>query len=303
MCSRPWGLGVVATHGGESVIQIDQGRDEFTTGSRFELGSITKTMVGFLLADAVAVGECTLQTTMGEVLGEDAGPVAGTTLLQLATHTSGLPRLPVTLDPSDPDNPYADLDLAGLLSGLRSVGPLVAGQELYSNFGFMLLAHLLERLAGQEFEELLQERLLQPAGMTNTTTLPPAEGRLVGYRQGLPTPWWTGLPGAGRVSSTLDDMRAYLQAALHPEQISERFAAAMHLATSPHTESGSTGLAWQHQGGGWWHNGGTYGFHTFCCIFRPNSSAVFMVANAGGRAELDSTGFSVITKLANNQLP
>lgn len=301
---RAWGLGVLAEHGGSSVVQIDEGKDEFTAYSRFELGSITKTMVAALLGDAVGRGECSLDTTVGELLGGRVGSVSGTTLLQLATHTSGLPRLPVGYKPSDRSDPYADLDVEGLLTGLAALGPLTPGQRRYSNLGFILLALLLERITSADFEPLLQERLLRPVGMANTTTQLPAEGRLIGYRKGLPTPWWTGLPGAGGVTSTLEDMGAYLRAVLTPEQVSDRFAAAMDLATRLHLEGkAAMGLAWMHQGGGWWHNGSTYGFHTFACIFRPTSSAVFLVANAGEpRAKLDRTGFRIITKLARGQI-
>src|SRR5580692_12620448 len=59
--------------------------------ARFEIGSVTKTMTATLLASLVGDGVVALDDEIGRWL--DAGPNAGITLEQLATHTSGLPRL------------------------------------------------------------------------------------------------------------------------------------------------------------------------------------------------------------------
>lgn len=301
---RPWGLGVVAVHGGEATTQIAPGADPFTTASLFEVGSLTKTVTGFLLADAVLAGECSLATTAGEVVGDEAGPCAGTTLLELATHTSGLPRLPADMAPSDPTNPYADIGRAELLAGLAKVPPLEPGPVAYSNLGFTLLGLLLAEVTGTPYEELLQERLCGPLGLTSTTTEPPMTDRLPGYRGVVQTSWWTGLPGAGRVASTLEDMGRYLRFVVDGTGGSDRQREALELATQVHAEGPpSIGLGWHHLGGGLWHNGGTGGFHTMLVVHRPSGSGAFLVGNANGLDQLDKTAFAVITEVARGQLP
>jgi CubicO group peptidase (beta-lactamase class C family) len=71
---------------------------------RFELGSVTKTMTGTLLASLAGDGLAGLDDEIGRWLA--AGPNAGITLRQLATHTSGLPRLaPITRPPTTRPTP------------------------------------------------------------------------------------------------------------------------------------------------------------------------------------------------------
>ena len=66
-----------------------------TPQTPFELGSITKTMTGLLLADAVQRGEMRRGAAVADYLPELAGTPAGAaTVEQLATHHSGLPALP-----------------------------------------------------------------------------------------------------------------------------------------------------------------------------------------------------------------
>lgn len=304
MTDRPWGLGVVGLHGGETTIQIAPGADPFTEHSLFEIGSLTKTMTGLLLADASLAGECSLTTTVGEILGADrAGPTAATTLVELATHTSGLPRLPVDLAPGNPADPYAELDADALIEGLTRLPTLKPGPVGYSNLGYLLLGQLLESITGTSYEELLQARVLQPLGMHATTTNPAQGDRLPGYGAGQPTSWWTGLPGAGRVASTLPDLARYLHFSLDGTGSPDRLRSALELATRVHTEGPpAIGLGWHHLGGGRWHNGGTGGFHTMTVVHRPSGAGAFLVANGAGLNQLDQVGFAVITDVARGTL-
>ena len=69
---------------------IDAGQD-----TRFEIGSVTKGLAGMLLAEAISRGEAGLDTTVAALLPETkSSPVGSVTLRELATHTSGLSRLP-----------------------------------------------------------------------------------------------------------------------------------------------------------------------------------------------------------------
>ncbi len=79
----------------------------------FEIGSITKVFTAIVLADMVERDEARLDAPVRELLGPDARLPSRDgieiTPLHLATHSSGLPRLPDNLDPADPANPYATI--------------------------------------------------------------------------------------------------------------------------------------------------------------------------------------------------
>ena len=81
-----------------------------------------------------------------------ACPAAGRiTLRQLATHTSGLPRLPRNLVPlalRHPADPYAGYSTEHLYRALRKARNPAPAAYLYSNYGFGLLGHLLSHTAG-----------------------------------------------------------------------------------------------------------------------------------------------------------
>ena len=103
----------------------------------FEIGSITKVFTSLLLADAVERGEVALTDPVAKFLPAKVKmPERGgraITLQDLATHTSGLPRLPTNFAPKDPANPYADYSFENLytfLSGYqltRDIGAAVPG--------------------------------------------------------------------------------------------------------------------------------------------------------------------------------
>ena len=127
-----------------------------------------------LLADLVSREELGLDTPVQSLLGDEvempARNGAKITLGHLATHSSGLPRLPDNFDPEDPANPYADYTVEGLYAFLSSheldcdIGDTVE----YSNLGYRLLGHALALREGTDFETLIVERILEPLQMPDT---------------------------------------------------------------------------------------------------------------------------------------
>ena len=297
--SRPWGLAAATIADGGTAIAFDEGADRLCETSLFEIGSITKTITGLLLAESVVRGELSLETTVGDVLGVDAGNCGEVTLLDLATQRSGLPRLPPNLDPEniDPLDPYAAYTEARLLESLAMVEAPQAGDHLYSNFGFMLLGFAVGRAASNTFAELAQSRIFQPLGMSTAGCPPPEHERIPVYSGAAAVPWWSSpLPGPGGVGASVRDMTAYLTAHLRPDDTP--LAAAIDLATQIHAGSSTPmGLGWIQQGGVWWHNGGTGGSSAFCAFHRPTQTAVVLLANAGDQRSIDAAGMRVLTEL------
>ena len=176
----------------------------------FEIGSVTKVFTSLLLADMVQRGEVALTDPVAKYLppGVKVPQRNGRqiTLEDLATHTSGLPRLPSNLKPKDAANPYADYTVAQMYEFLASYElPRDIGTKYeYSNLGGGLLGHALALRAGQDYESLVRSRITAPLGMKDTSiALSPAmKARLAAGYDGqlnraanwdLPT-----LAGAGR---------------------------------------------------------------------------------------------------------
>ncbi|MGW2327912.1 serine hydrolase domain-containing protein [Streptomyces sp. NPDC001700] len=259
----------------------------------FQLGSIGKTLTATALARAVTEGE----TRLGAPLTLPArfpiprkGP-RRITLADLATHTSGLPRLPPNLsDGANPYDPYAHYTLDDLAEGLgkTTLATKPGTKYAYSNLGFGLLG---QALAFDRVDEMLRHRVARPLGLTDTTTTLRPDMLLrkaVGHAGGIPVPDWHDhvLSGAGSsMYSTANDMLRYLAAQLRPERSPLR--SAIELTQRPHFDTGEglrLGLAWHllpRPGGRTMtlHDGGTGGFTTFAAFYRDSGTAVVMMVN------------------------
>jgi len=140
----------------------------------FEIGSITKVFTSTILADMVQRGEVSLDDPVAKFLPPDVKvPESGgkkITLVDLATHTSGLPRMPNNFAPRDPDNPYSDYGvdrLYAFLSGYALTRDIGEKFE-YSNLGVGLLGTALARRAGMDYETLVRTRITGPLKMDST---------------------------------------------------------------------------------------------------------------------------------------
>ena len=133
----------------------------------FPMGWLVASLVIMVLAGAALLRE-DWDAAIGELLGSDFAfandAVADISLLQLATHTSGLPRLPANLAPTDQLDPYKGYDEDALLQGIataRDKQPL-GNHYAYSNFGVGLLGYLLGRLGSTASSRNLRRRSPRP---------------------------------------------------------------------------------------------------------------------------------------------
>lgn len=248
---------------------------------RFEIGSVTKTMTAALLATLVLDGTVRLDDPIGGWL--DAGPNGDITLEQLATHTSGLPRL-APGQPVDRANPFRDLTAERAEETLRAaIRPPAAG-HLYSNFGYQLLGVVLERASGQAYQDLLAERLFGPLEMTCSGVGAAGGGtRLTGNPVGH---WDRALPAGGGIESTVEDVARYLSACLHPPD--GPLGRAITLCTQPRVrihEGREIGLAWFIIGDVFRHNGRTGGFAACAAVNRVAGRAMGALVNATPRPD------------------
>jgi CubicO group peptidase (beta-lactamase class C family) len=129
----------------------------------FEIGSITNVLVGELLADAVRRGEVEVDDALGSYLDLGDSPAASVTLLQLATHHSGLPDILDYPPGVEPGTETVD----ELIAAARELTVTPGGPYRYSYVGSALLGHALAAAAGSHFTAVLEERVLKPTGMTS----------------------------------------------------------------------------------------------------------------------------------------
>ncbi|MFI5534081.1 serine hydrolase domain-containing protein [Kitasatospora sp. NPDC051853] len=269
-----------------------------TPDTVFELGSVSKTFTALLLAEMAARGELALDEPVERRLPRHWRPAVVRSarpirLLHLATHTSGLPRLPPGLLASAlPEwftNPYAAFGDEQLGEALTrtTVRGAPGSRYHYSNYGVGLLGRLLAEAGGLPYGQLLAERICRPLGLTGTGCRPDAPGLAVGYRHGRARPPWLmpGLPGAGAVRSSGADLARYLRA--HAEGRGGQLGAALgdvqRLRLRLPGSTDRLGLVWMHRESGgrdlYFHSGGTRGFTTFVGFSPQGPVAVAALAN------------------------
>ncbi len=281
----------------------------------FEIGSVTKVFTGLLLADMAARGEVALTDPVAKYLPMNvAVPERGgkaITLVDLATQTSGLPRMPDNFEPVDETNPYADYtvdEMNAFVSGYKL--PRDIGTEYeYSNLGSALLGQALAHRAGKGFEALVHDRISGPLAMRSTAIeLPPRLGKRLatGHNDMLEiAPNWEmpAFAGAGALRSSANDLLDLLQVTVSTNKTPLIIALAGTLATRRAIggQETSAALGWivtkSSNGEIAWHDGGTGGYSAFIGFHPGSRRGVVVLSNA-------NTGVSDIgLHLLNREIP
>ena len=281
----------------------------------FEIGSVTKVFTSLLLADMVERDEVTLTDPAAAYLPAEVqlpqrnGQVIR--LQDLATHTSGLPRMPSNVDPVDPSNPYADYADQRLYAFLSNyqLSRNIASRFEYSNLGGALLGHVLARRAGVDYETLVEKRVTIPLKMTNTHIALTEEMKAhlaVGHAYGLePTPNWDlgALVAAGGLHSTANDLLRFLAAHLGYTETVLAPAMASMMKVRRDTERGEVALAWfvESQGGSRivFHDGSTGGYRCFVGYDPQARTGVVVLSNNGAGAGIEDIGLHLL----NSKIP
>jgi len=281
-------------------------------GTVFEIGSITKVFTSLLLADMVQHGEVALTDPVSKYLPPDVKvPERGgkkITLIDLATHTSGLPYMPTNVHPKDPANPFADYTVAQLYEFLATVQLTrdIGSTYEYSNLGGGLLGQALARRAGKDYETLVRTRILEPLAMKSTAiTLSKAmKDRLaIGHDAALqPVSNWDlpALAGAGALRSTATDLLTFLAANIGIEKSPLASSMAAMLATRRSTGTPNLEIAlgwhiWTRDGHEIiWHNGGTAGYRTWIGFDPKSRTGVVVLSNTSTSAGPDDIGVHLL---------
>lgn len=287
----------------------------------FEIGSVTKVFTSLVLADMVQRGEVSLADPIAKFLPAGAKVPErngrSITLQDLATHTSGLPRMPTNFAPKNPADPYADYGLDPMMQFLAgyALARDIGAQYEYSNFGGGLLGTLLARRAGMNYDTLVEARITRPLGMESTRVVltPDMQKRLAaGHNARLdPAANWnfppgtSALAGAGGLRSTAADLLTFLEANLGPTK--SPLAAAMKAQLATRRPTGVPGLeialGWhvlKHPGGSEivWHNGGTGGYRCFVGFDQQAGVGVVVLSNSFTNQGVDDIGLHLLNPAA-----
>jgi serine-type D-Ala-D-Ala carboxypeptidase/endopeptidase len=309
------GEGVVS----RAFVCADPGRArKLDAATALEIGSVTKTMTGMVLAGLVSAGKVGLDDPLERHLPKgtrvpsfQGQPIR---LKHLTTHTSGLPGLPARMPTRNLANPYADLSEKDLLRSLGDVTLAVAPGTRwdYSNFGVMVLSYALSRAAKRDYEALLRERLFAPLGMKQAFIVRKPKGVVVAAGHipgGVATSAWdipVNLAGVGGVRASLDDMVAYARAALGrgPAEVVAHIRASQQPVDLGRGAAAAPGAE---MGMGWaiarvgarqllLHEGGTGGFSAFLAVEPQAGRAVVLLSDTAvhGLGGLQDTGLYLL---------
>jgi serine-type D-Ala-D-Ala carboxypeptidase/endopeptidase len=296
---------------GAAVALIDHGKMQFFYGGKmaqdgkpvtedtlFEIGSITKVFTTLALMDMVDKEIMQLDDPIEMYLpGVKVPEMDGKkiTLRHLATHTSGIPRMPDNFAPKDPANPYQDYTVESLHNYLKSCTLVKAPGDSfeYSNVGMGLLGHILSAHSGKNYEELIQSIIAKSLNMPNTS-VSVSEGAEANFASGhhlqQAVSHWDLAPafaGAGALRSNIKDMANFLGANMgvmaSPLNGTLQKCHEKQQVVTPDT---AFGLGWvlskSNEADLIWHNGGTGGFRSYLGFNPKTQKGVVILSNSTG---------------------
>ena len=280
-----------------------------TEKSIFEIGSISKTFTTTVLVQMLEEDLLSLDDPISKYLPDSVitwPSEVSITIKELATHSSGLPRIPINLMTTikDMNNPYADYMVKDLYEFLKSYKPIAKNKRKveYSNLGMGLLGHILSMIEKKDYETMVKDRIFDKLKMNNSMIElnDSAKALLMqGHNQGgQPTSLWDfpTLTGAGAIRSNTQDMLKYIQ-----EHLKNPLWAKAHIPIADFGGPHKIGLAWistpskNNTNTMLWHNGGTGGFVSFCGMVKAKKLGVVVLSNS--TVSVDEIGVLILKYL------
>jgi len=277
-------VGVIAPEGRQIISAGERSSDDSRPpdgDTAFEIGSVTKVFTALLLAEMAEKNEVGLNDPVAKHLPsafkvpERNGKTIS--LLDLATHTSGLPFMPndaaISNGPSAAKYSTGDLRRFVATSELRTD---IDGKWEYSNIGYWLLSEALTGRGGLDYQTLLRRHVIAPLGLTNTVfalapemkkNFAPGHNAVLQAAPPISTlPIYSIMPAAGGLYSTANDLLKLLAVAMDYEH--SPLDGAMRLTWNTRRPMSRDGFE---QGLGWTiireqnsllivHDGGTLGY-------------------------------------------
>ncbi len=197
--------------------------------TRYNIGSIIKNFTGVLILQQVEQGKLHLSDTLAKFdLGFSNPQTDKITIEQLLNHRSGLPDI---FTAQYRENPLAFDTINKRLGLLLNTNLLFepGAKEKYSNYGYVVLGAILEKVTNKTFEKLLHERIFSPAQMNNTSFKVDTNYQYqskrysYSYDNSLKEVGVTEHPGPdGGIESSIDDIHRFYRALFYSDKLLSR---------------------------------------------------------------------------------
>jgi D-alanyl-D-alanine carboxypeptidase len=280
--------------------------------TRFRIGSMNKMFTAVATLQLVQAGKLKLTSPLGEYLTDypNKDLASKVTIHNLLTHTGG------TGDFFGPEFDKHRLELRTLqdyvkLYGDRGLAFEPGSKWEYSNYGFLLLGVVIQKVSGEDYYDYVRKHVFAPAGMTSTDSLPEDQAvsqRSVGYTRRGGDAWRPNndtLPyrgtSAGGGYSTVEDLQRFADALLNHKLLDVHYT---DLLTSGKVDTGggdkyAYGFMERNQGGvlSFGHGGGAPGMNGDLTIYPRSVYVVAVLAN------LDPPAAQRIADFIGNRLP
>lgn len=172
---------VLVARGGDVVFSKGYGLADVekkvanTPATRFRVASITKQFTAAAILRLAERGRLTLDDPVRKHLPEAPAAWDGMTITHLLAHTAGFqglatpPAARVAID--SPDGSIEGFVAAAIRQPLESAPGAMFN---YTNSGYFVLGHLIQKVTGQSYERFIQENFLTPLGLKDTGLASPA---------------------------------------------------------------------------------------------------------------------------------
>lgn len=200
----------------------------------YETGSIGKTFTALAVMKLVEEGKLSLDDKLKKSVPETPDAWAHISLKQLITHTSGIPEY-VLFDGLRLDQNFEAPKWWEVMSS-KPLDFVSGSQFQYSNSNFYLLALVIEKVSGKNFEDYVDEVVIKPCGLKNTlyrtsgTVIAGIADGYFNFENRLSRAGLSGESanfGAGGLASTVDDTALFLKAVHDGKVVSKATLAKM----------------------------------------------------------------------------
>ena len=267
-----------------------------TVDTRFRIGSMNKMFTATAVLQLVGDGKLDLAAPLGKYLPDYPNKEVATkvTIRHLLTHTGG------TGDIFTPEYDQHRLETRELMDYIKLYGSRGLAFEpgtkwAYSNYGFLLLGIVVEKVSGMSYYEYVRTHIFLPAGMHDTDSLPESENvphRSVGYlrKNGAWTnntdtlPWRGTSAGGGY--STVGDLFRFATAIssgklIKPELFAQMTSKQASAPQMPASDGYGFGMmvSEEPQGKRYGHGGGAPGMNGELRVYPRTNTVVVVLAN------------------------
>ena len=267
-----------------------------TPEALYAIGSITKSITSFVVLNLVHQGKLRLNSRLGDVLPKYQGPAEEVTILQLLTHTSGIPDYAGDGGPplwGDPRREFTEQQVVDLFKD-KPLNFKPGSHWQYSNSGYYMLSRVIEQVTGKSYGEAVQEVLLGPFGLSHIVLgrrTAVIGKRVMGYtinahgqvENALTSPMVVAL-GAGAYLASADDLTRYvadLFSAAVPAAVHQMMFRRVSLLDGTEVNYLPAALEESNFYGHeqFSHGGGYFGFHAYVVYYPDQKVAIAVLTN------------------------